>query len=263
MKKQVLVFLVLTFGITWSIDAFLVAALASKAALTFSRMWGPGLAAIITSIIFYRSIKPLGLAIKNKQYLLAGYFLPLVYAVPVYTAIWFFGFAPFNSDFEESYLTLFTIGQLPLIIGVIGEEIGWRGFLYPLLSKENGRFNAALITGIFWATLHYPLIIASHTQGSPLWFALSCFSLMIISMSFISAWLRDHSKNIWPSVLLHASHNFYIHVILNNLTRPTQYREYVFGEYGIGLALATFLLASMLWFKHEKNPLNNTTLVTA
>ena len=66
MKKQVLVFLALTFGITWSIDAFLVAADASKAAITLSRMWGPGLAAIFTSLIFNRSIKQLGLSIQNK-----------------------------------------------------------------------------------------------------------------------------------------------------------------------------------------------------
>jgi membrane protease YdiL (CAAX protease family) len=263
MKKQVIVFLVLAFGISWSMDALMIAGKASKAAGMLPRMWGPGLAAIITGLIFYKSIKPLGLAIKNKQYLLAGYFLPLLYAIPVYVAIWFFGFAPFNTGFNCSWLAVFTLGQLQPLSIAAGEEIGWRGFLYPELSKELNRFNAAFITGITWAAWYYPLIINAYHQGPPLWYVLSCFSLMIISVSFITAWLRDRSKNIWPGVLLLTSHNFYIHVFMDNLTKASPYREYVYGEFGIGLALATFILATMLWLKHEKTSLNNTRLITA
>jgi membrane protease YdiL (CAAX protease family) len=262
MKKQVIVFLVLAFGITWSTDALIIAGKVSQASMMVPGMWGPGLAAIITSLIFNKSIKPLGLAIKNKQYLLAGYFLPLLYALPVYAAIWFFGFAPFNTSFNWSWFTFFTLVQVQTIIAATGEEIGWRGFLYPQLSKHLSKFNAAFFTGILWAVWHFPLIIYSHHQGPPLWYVLSCFSLMIISLGFITAWLRDRSKNIWPAVLLHTSHNFYIQVYLNNLTKASPYREYVYGELGIGLALATFLLATMLWLKHEKTSLNNTRLIT-
>jgi membrane protease YdiL (CAAX protease family) len=263
MKKQVIVFLVLAFGITWSTDALIIAGKVSQASMMVPGMWGPGLAAIITSLFFNKSIMPLGLAIKNKQYLLAGYFLPLLYAVPVYVAIWFFGFAPFNSGIHFSWLAVFTLGQVQSLLMATGEEIGWRGFLYPELSKKLNRFNAAFITGITWAAWYYPLIIYAHHQGPPLWYVLSCFSLMIISMSFITAWLRDRSKNIWPGVLLLTSHNFYIQVFLNNLTKASPYREYVYGEFGIGLALSTFILATMLWLKHEKTSLNNTRLVTA
>lgn len=253
MKKQVLVFLMLAFAISWGIDALIISGKFSPGALMLPMMWGPGLAAIITSLIFNQSVKPPGLTIKNRQYLLPAYLLPLVYAVPVYAAIWLFGFAPFNKGFTCSYVTLFTLGQIQTIVAATGQEIGWRGFLYPQLSKEKNGFHAALITGIIWAAWYSPLVIYSYSPGPPLWFVLACFSLMIVSLGFITAWLRDKSQSIWPAVLLHASHNFYIREFLNHLTSPSGYREYVYGEFGIGLALATFIIATLLWLKHEKS----------
>lgn len=258
-----IVFLLLTFGISWSVDAFIIKGNISTGTLILPMMWGPGLAAIITSLVFNKSLKPLGLAFKNRQYLIAGYLLPLLYAVPVYAAIWLFGFASFNTGFDCSYLFFFTVGQLQNILAAAGEEIGWRGFLYPGLSKTTSHFNAALITGVIWAVWHFPLIINGLHEGPPVWYLLACFSLMIVSMSFIAAWLRDRSQSVWPAILMHASHNFYIQVFLNNLTNPSPARSYLYGEYGIGIAVSTFILATMLWLKHTGKPASGKQLLMA
>jgi membrane protease YdiL (CAAX protease family) len=263
MKKQVVVFLLLAFSISWGLNAFMIAGKISQQWSILLAMWGPGLAAIITSIVFTKSLKPLGLAFKNKQYLVAGYLLPLLYAVPVYVLIWLFGFAPFNRGFDCSYFMFFTLGQVQHIFAASGEEIGWRGFLYPQLKQTNSPFMAALFTGCIWAIWHFPLIINGYAGGPPLWYLLACFSIMIVSMSFIMCWLRDKSQSVWPAILLHASHNFYIQVFLNNLTNPSPYRAYLYGEGGIGLAISTFLVASMLWLKHNKTKQVKQTILSA
>jgi len=261
MNKQLAIFLILAFGITWGIDALIITGKVADGRMIVPAMWGPGLAAIITCLWFKKPVKSLGLAFKNPSYLLAGYLLPLLYAVPVYLAIWIFGFASFNSNPDYGYLVYF--GQLQYLFAATGEEIGWRGFLYPHLSNKTSRFNAALLTGFIWAVWYYPLIINGHHDGPPLWYVLSCFSVMIISMSFLTAWLRDRSHSIWPSVLLYASHNFYIQVFLNNLTNSSPYRAYIYGETGIGLALSTFVLASLLWLKHDRATIDNKLLQPA
>ena len=224
-------------------------------------MWGPGLAAILTGFIYRNKQKLPGLAIRNKQYLAAGYLLPVLYAVPVYVALWFFGFASFNKDFTCNYFYVFTIAQLLQMLASTGEEIGWRGYLYPKLCERTSRFNAAFFTGIIWAAWQLPILISAQREGAPLWFAISCFSLMTISMSFIMAWLRDRSRNIWPAVLMNASHRFYIAYFLDHLTKHSPNREYLFGEYGMGLALSTFTIATMLWLKHENSFNRNHSLV--
>jgi len=263
MHRQLVVFLLLAFGISWGIDSFIIMQKVQPGPIIILAMWGPGLAAMITSFWFNKTVKPLGFVLKKPSYLLAGYLLPLLYAVPVYLAIWLFGFAGFNKGFNCSYLAFFTLGQLQQLFAATGGEIGWRGFLYPQLSKKFGRFNAALLTGIIWAVWHYPLIIFKHHEGPPLWYVLSCFSLMIISMSFLMAWLRDKSGNIWPAVLLYASHNFYVLVFLDNLTNPSLYRSYMYGETGIGLAISTFVIASLLWLKHEHSIAGTKQLINA
>lgn len=252
MNRKIALFLILAFGISWGVDALIITGKAGQWAILLT-MWGPGIAAVITSLWFNKSIKALGFGFKKPQYLLAGYLLPLLYAVPVYIAIWLFGFAGFNTGFNCSYLVLFTVGQIQHIIAAAGEEIGWRGFLYPQLSKNYDGFTAALVTGIIWAVWYYPLIINTYHEGPPLWYVLGCFSIMIIAVSFLAAWLRDKSGSIWPSVLLHASHNFYILIFLNNLTNPSPYRAYVYGESGIGLAVSTLVIAILLWLKHERS----------
>ena len=49
-----------------------------------------------------------------------------------------------------------TMIGLQVITGSVGEELGWRGFLLPRLSKKLGEVSAAWVMGTFWSIWHVP-----------------------------------------------------------------------------------------------------------
>lgn len=63
----------------------------------------------------------------------------------------------------------------------------------------------------------------------------------------VFAWLRLRSGSLWPTVLLHASHNLFVQMVFTPLTIDTGYTAYVIDEFGIGLALALALLGYLFW----------------
>jgi membrane protease YdiL (CAAX protease family) len=91
----------------------------------------------------------------------------------------------------------------------LGEELGWRGLLVPELARRFSFTATALISGVAWAAWHVPVMVLAdyHNPGAPLWFGLVCFAVLVIGISFAFAWLRLKSGSVWPTVLLHASHN--------------------------------------------------------
>ena len=94
------------------------------------------------------------------------------------------------------------------VIGGIGEEIGWRGFLGPALEARYGRFRGTLIVGVIWAYWHLPANLAGYNDDAhPLVGALVIFPLIVVAMSFGLAWLRTKSGSVWPAALAHGANN--------------------------------------------------------
>lgn len=106
---------------------------------------------------------------------------------------------------------LATLGVIASLANALGEEIGWRGFLLSRLTGQFGFTVGCLISGCVWAVWHYPgLLWADYNSGIDQRYALACFSLMVISMSFVMGWLKLKSGSLWPCAMLHASHNLFI-----------------------------------------------------
>ncbi len=84
------------------------------------------------------------------------------------------------------------------------EEIGWRGFMQPLLEKSFSYPIATLITGVVWSVWHIPLWFvygASQQNMSFLW-----FSVLAIILSF------------WFSAIYKKTHSVMFCAILHGLT---------------------------------------------
>jgi membrane protease YdiL (CAAX protease family) len=87
-----------------------------------------------------------------------------------------------------------------------GEEIGWRGYALPLMSKKFGLAMAGILLGIIWAIWHLPLfyIAAADTfnQSFPL------YLLHVTGLSVIMAWLFwKVNGNLLPLMVFHAAIN--------------------------------------------------------
>lgn len=239
---------------------------------TFGLMWTPGVAAIITRLIFQRNLRGMGWIPRNWRLHVVAYLLPLLYGAIVYGLVWLLGLGDFNHELLRSgaeelgmagapavtvlLIGLAYAGTYSMVIyslpGALGEELGWQGLLVPELAKRLSFTKTALVSGIVWLLYHAPLIIWSdYNSGAPLWYVLVIFTVGVISTSFISAWLRLRTGSVWPAVLLHASHNMFVRAFLDDLMIDTGITRYLTTEFGAGIALAVLLIAFICWRRRD------------
>lgn len=92
-----------------------------------------------------------------------------------------------------------------LLLGPLGEELGWRGFLQPVLSKTYGWLYASLIIGVIWGLWHAPLWLIDSPQ-SEIPYGIFFGHVMAYSLLMGAAWsLAPHS--LLPAVILHLLFN--------------------------------------------------------
>jgi membrane protease YdiL (CAAX protease family) len=134
----------------------------------------------------------------------------------------------------------------------LGEEIGWRGFLLPRLVGRFGFTVGCLLSGCIWAVWHYPeLLFADYNAGTGLAYDLTCFTLMVIGLSYVIGWLRLKSNSLWPAAMLHASHNLFIQGIFDRMTAATGRARYITTDFGFGMALTVAATAFYFWTRRK------------
>ncbi|MCW2689788.1 MAG: Abortive infection protein, partial [Mycobacterium sp.] len=63
--------------------------------------------------------------------------------------------------------------------------------LVPELAKVLPFRGVALLSGIIWASWHYPITAVVYRRvGLPAWFWLPTFTFVAVAISFAQAWLR-------------------------------------------------------------------------
>lgn len=193
-------------------------------------MWGPGIAAIITTMFIAKvPFNSLGLnTLGPKQYYLWAWFLPtaLTLLSGLFTVL--FGIGKIDLNFamirtalastpggdavpasvvvlSQSLLAL-TLAPFLNMLFTMGEELGWRGFLLPRLLPL-GQWKAVLWSGLIWGLWHAPVIIQGHNYpGYPI---LGVFMMIIFCflLGTIIAWLYINTKSPWVAALIHGAVN--------------------------------------------------------
>ncbi|HET9743870.1 MAG TPA: type II CAAX endopeptidase family protein [Terriglobales bacterium] len=248
-------------------------------------MWCPALAALLTCKLGGLRISSLGFGWPGSRgklrYAALGYSLPILYALMAYVPFWAFSRGSFDpQDWMKSSAESLKLSSTPggllmiflfLTFGVVssttsglGEEIGWRGFLFPSLFKLGGATSAILISGIIWGLWHYPGILGSdYNSGGPKWLALICFTWMVIAGAAIFGWLRVKSDSVWPAAIAHGSHNLFIQVICDPMTRTSKTASVWTTEFGILLAITTTIVALVCWLKYPPQAADKERLMSA
>lgn len=249
-------------------------------------MWCPAIAAVFVSVITRRRFGDIGWRLGSPKWLGLGYVFPLLYAAPAYLLVWTTGLGDFpnpkmlsaaraslhlSANWSSTSIILITflvVGVLGVVLGslgAIGEEIGWRGFLVPELTNWLGFRRAALLSGIIWGLWHVPLILAGpySQSGTPRWYQVTCFMLLIVPGAVAFAWLRMRSGSIWPTVVFHSAHNAFIQWFFDPMTVNSGKTNYLVGEFGAAMVPFGLLLAIYCWNHAASNTASRSFIASA
>ncbi len=89
-------------------------------------------------------------------------------------------------------------------ISAVGEEIGWRGVLWPLLRRHAGFWAASLVMLPIWWLYHLPAVL---WWGYGSMRGLAAFTVAITGFILFVGVLTERSRGIWASVLAHGAWN--------------------------------------------------------
>lgn len=269
-RTKVVTYLVLTFALSSIFYWQIIGAGKMRMLPVVGLMWCPGVAALLTRLVFQRNLRGIGWGWGQTRWQGLSYVLPPLMALVVYGLVWLTGLGGVSGEGVTGMVAreigvtlplplilglLATVGFLPAVASALGEEIGWRGLLVPELSRMTSFTNVALISGVVWSVYHYPLILFSdYTSGAPRWYALLVFTLMVIASSFIYAWFRLKSGSVWTAVFLHASHNLFVQEIFDPLTVDHGVTRYFTTEFGAGLTVTYAIAAWYFWRRRGELP---------
>ncbi|MEZ4663934.1 MAG: CPBP family intramembrane glutamic endopeptidase [Caldilineaceae bacterium] len=93
---------------------------------------------------------------------------------------------------------------VPQLIGAVGEEIGWRGYMLTRLIDARVPIPV-LASGLIWGVWHLPMLLGGIYQTGPN--VLLSALLFMVAVTTLLAWffaqLRLGTGSIWPVIILH------------------------------------------------------------
>lgn len=174
----------------------------------------------------------------NIKNIVAAWFVPVIFTM--FGAALYFAVFPNRLDFTGEYLRaaggeavmeqLAAVGitpQMYLIIGLaqcvtyaplinmfaaLGEEVGWRGTMQPMLNDRFGKRTGRILGGIIWGAWHWPVMtLAGYEYGLDYWgypiLGMIVFCLFTTAAGTLEDYLYEKSKCIWIPSLMHGSIN--------------------------------------------------------
>ena len=89
-------------------------------------------------------------------------------------------------------------------LGAVGEEIGWQGYVFPVLARRHSALIAALTIGVVWALWHViPFVLMGRSAIWIIWHGLG-----IVLMRITIVWLvANAGQSILIAVLFHMMSN--------------------------------------------------------
>lgn len=158
-------------------------------------MWGPGLAALVCLRLFAGSHRRTVSFTGGRTWrALAFYFVPVV-------ALAVAGIQMGAEGAPRVHMLVLLIGVVGLV-NVLGEELGWRGFLQDAL-RPLPRLSRYVLIGLLWTAWHFTNLYA-HREGAELYGYLAWYIPLTIALSALIGEATDRSRAMLVAVTLHA-----------------------------------------------------------
>jgi uncharacterized protein len=258
--REQLVFVTLTFSITWSFwlpitlatrDAFDLGA--AEPVFWFAGGLGPTLAAVV--VVYLRGRWPAIRELLRRlliwrvgaSWYVIAVLLPLALVMAAFGLHRAFdGLEPDGTNLDLWYLFILAL-LVSIPFGPLSEEFGWRGYWLPALQRRQGPVIASLVIGVVWGAWHLPLFFMRDVPQADTPFLL--FVLHGIALSILFTWVFNNARgSVLMMVLLHASINTSFWLIPTPATRDFGLQLYL-----IHIAL-TWLLALALVARGSLRP---------
>ena len=266
-KKQFVIYMAAAFGLAWILQV--IASIFSNngnqmvfAVVMMITMFMPFLGVLIAKI----PLKGMGWVPHLKGKLRYVFFALCVPALlSILGGVLFFVIFPYTFDAE--FLTLrglleeagaleqfeaqgITIPMYLLISGIqavtfapflnmfvaLGEEVGWRGALYPYLKEKFGVTKGRIAGGVIWGAWHWPIMILAGYEygkeyiGAPV-LGLIVFCICTAAMGILHDYVYEKTETIWLPSLLHGAVNAF--TIFAYLIKPEYSHMAILGPAGI------------------------------
>ena len=182
----------------------------------------------------------------------AAIVLPFVLCAGAYGTAVALGVGRLDVDIANATPTWAIDLVLGAVIGtvfILGEEIGWRGYLLPRMQQLTSKRRAAVLTGFVHGCFHLPLILLAttyNTEGSR-WIAAPVAVAVITAGGVFYAWIWDRAKTVWPVAIAHNTVNtvFALGSVAVVATGGTTV-AYVAGETGFATLAVCVIAAAVL-----------------
>ncbi|CDN40999.1 MULTISPECIES: type II CAAX endopeptidase family protein [unclassified Paenibacillus] len=225
-------------------------------------MWTPGLSSILARLLLREGTADISLKTGGRRTWRTLPFIllfPAVIGLFAYGTAWIAGLVDFAAPdfFIKAPPAIVFIGLLLLqmvagtavgLIGSVGEELGWRGYMLTRLIDARVP-RPMLASGMIWGVWHLPVMIAGLYYSGPYpVLSVILFMVSVTSFGFIIGRLRLTTGSIWPAVFLHASWNAIIQDVFDASSKGGNALLWT-GESGILVAIA---LLAAAWFMSRR-----------
>ena len=228
-------------------------------------MWCPAIAAFLTLFLTGRRLGDLPWRWGAARFHWGAWLVPVLYVGGAYALIWGLGLGGVPNPetlaqwagetglsglspaalIAASIALIGTVSFIRAMATIVGEEIGWRGFLIFEMRKVMPFGATALASGLIWAFWHWPIVVF-YGGGDP-WIQMTAFTVTITAMSVVMTYFTFKANSLWPAVIFHASHNIYAQKVFDPLTVETARSAPWTGEFGIMIPLVAIPIAFWFW----------------
>ncbi|WP_461255108.1 lysostaphin resistance A-like protein [Treponema sp. R80B11-R83G3] len=162
--------------------------------------FAPALAFFATILLFRDLFRPI--VISFNRIVLVKTFLAIIIPIALFTLTYYIGILiGIDVKIQPNLFPTLITCLFGLIIGSIGEEIGWRSFLQPALELKYSRFTSSIIVGLIWGIWH----IIHYKNG--LLFMIG-YVIFTISISIVFVYLlKGIQNNLITSTIFHTAIN--------------------------------------------------------